>query len=137
MVLIKNFYTNFKALKLSTNLANFCLFKVSNRNTMKSCEICSKLIIKPSKWRRERRFGVFIVIFELNSHLFLVRLLLTLNKLDIYWVVQKLSIMLNVLKFKNNIGTYSELSQTSKMELVAKLINDLTPDTVIRTTPEI
>ena len=45
--------------------------------------------------------------------------------------------MLNVLKFKNNIGTYSELSQTSKMELVAKLINDLTPDTVIRTTPEI
>ena len=32
---------------------------------------------KNSQWRRS---GVFIVIFEQNSHLFLVLLLLTLNK---------------------------------------------------------
>ena len=36
--------------------ANICLFKVSNRNTSKWCEICSKL----TKWHS----GFFIVSFE-------------------------------------------------------------------------
>ena len=49
------------------------LFKVKNRNTGKRCEICSKLTIKTP----ERRF---IVNLEHISHLFLVFLLLTLNK---------------------------------------------------------
>ena len=44
---------------------NIYLFKVTNRNTRKRCEICSKLTIKTP----ERR-----------PHLFLVFLLLTLNK---------------------------------------------------------
>ena len=54
--------------------AKIYLFKVNNRNTRKKSEICSKLTIKTS----ERR--VFIVNFEHISYLFLVFLLLTLNK---------------------------------------------------------
>ena len=53
------------------------MLKVSNRNSRKRCEICSKLTIKISE-RRQRRSGIFIVNFEHISHLFLVLLLLTL-----------------------------------------------------------
>ena len=56
------------------------MFKVNNRNTRKRCEIRSKLIIKKPERRQSRRSGVFIVNFEHVSHLFLVTLLLTLNK---------------------------------------------------------
>ena len=51
------------------------LFKVNNRNTKKICKICSKFAIKTPE-----RSGVFIVNFELISHLGLVFLLLTLNR---------------------------------------------------------
>ena len=44
--------------------ANICLYQVNSRNTRKMCEICL----------------TFIVNFEHNSHLFLVFLLLNLNK---------------------------------------------------------
>ena len=54
--------------------------KVNNRNTRKKCEICSKLTIKTSELRQWCRSGVFIVNVEHISHLFLVFLLLTLNK---------------------------------------------------------
>ena len=50
------------------------------RNTRKRCEICSKLTIKTLEQRQRCRSGVFIVNFEHISHLFLVFLLLTLNK---------------------------------------------------------
>ena len=60
--------------------ANIYLLKVSNRNTRKRCEIWPKLTIKTSEWRHWRRSGVFIVRFEHISCLFLVLLLLTLNK---------------------------------------------------------
>ena len=60
--------------------ANIYLFKVKNRNTRKKCEIFLKLIIKTPEQRRWRRSGVFIVNFENISHLFLLFLLLTLNK---------------------------------------------------------
>ena len=60
--------------------AHIFLFKVSNRNTRKRCEICSKLIIKTPERHHWRRSGVFIVNFEYISHIFLVLLLLTLNK---------------------------------------------------------
>ena len=50
--------------------ANNYLFKVNNRNTRKSCEICSKLTLTT-------RSGT--VSFEHISHLFLF-LLLTLSK---------------------------------------------------------
>ena len=59
---------------------NICLFRVNNRNTGKRCEKCSKLTIKTPKRRWWRRSGVFIVNFKHNSYLFLVFLLLTLNK---------------------------------------------------------
>ena len=58
---------------------NIDLFKVNNGNTRKSCGIFSKLTTKTTE-RRRRRSGVFIVNFENISHLFLVFLLLTLNK---------------------------------------------------------
>ena len=60
--------------------ANIYLFKVNNRNIGKRCEICSKLTIKTPERCQWRRSGVLIVNFENISHLFLVFLLLNLNK---------------------------------------------------------
>ena len=48
----------------------------------KKCEIYSKLTIKTPKRRRGRRSGVFIVNFEPISDLFLVFVLLILNKFN-------------------------------------------------------
>ena len=45
------------------------MFKISNKNTRKRCEICSKLTIKTSDLRRS---GAFIVNFKYISHFFLV-----------------------------------------------------------------
>ena len=61
--------------------ANIYLFKVSNRNTRKRCEICSNVAIKTPERRHWCRSGVFIVNFEQISHRFLVFLLLTLSML--------------------------------------------------------
>ena len=58
--------------------ANTSLFKVNN--TRKRCKICSKLTIKTLEERQLRRSSVFIVNFENILHLFLVFLLMTLNK---------------------------------------------------------
>ena len=52
--------------------ANIYFFKFNNRNTRKRYETCSKLTIKSPKR--------VIVNFEHISHLFLVFLLLTLNR---------------------------------------------------------
>ena len=60
--------------------ANIYLFRVNNRNTSKKCEIRSNLTIKTPERRQWCCTGVFIVNFEYISHLFLVFLLLTLNK---------------------------------------------------------
>ena len=46
------------------------LFKVSNKNARKWCEICLKLTIKTPKRRHWHLFGVFVVNFEPISHLF-------------------------------------------------------------------
>ena len=54
------------------------LFKVNNENTRTICEIRSRLTIMTLELRQWRRFGVFIVSFELIS-LSLVFPLLTLN----------------------------------------------------------
>ena len=59
--------------------ANY-MFKVNNRNTRTSRKICSKLTTKTPERRQWRRSDVFIVNFELISHLILVFLLLTLNR---------------------------------------------------------
>ena len=60
--------------------ANIYLFKVTNRNTRKRCKICSKLTIKTSKRSNWCCSGVFIFKFERILHLFLVFLLMILNK---------------------------------------------------------
>ena len=60
--------------------ANINLFRVNNRNSRKRCEICSKLTIKTLERRQSRRSGAFIVNFEHISHLFLLFLLLALNR---------------------------------------------------------
>ena len=74
----------FRKLKKITILrpipANIYMFKVNNRNTRKRYEIFPKLTIKTLEQRQRRRSGIFIVNFENISHLFLVFLLLTLNK---------------------------------------------------------
>ena len=57
---------------------NIYLFKVNNRNAR--CKICLKLTIKTPERRHWRISGVFIVNFEHISHLFLLLLLLNLNK---------------------------------------------------------
>ena len=56
------------------------LFKVNNRNSRKTCEICSNLTIKTPEQHQGRRSGVSVVKFEQISYLFLVFLLLALKK---------------------------------------------------------
>ena len=65
---------------ISAHPANIYLFTVNNGNTRKRCEICSNLAIKIAERRQGRHSGIFIVNSEHISHLFLVFLLLTLNK---------------------------------------------------------
>ena len=55
-------------------------FPGNNRNTRKGYEIYSILTIKTPERRHCRRSGGFIANFEHISHIFLVFLLLTLNK---------------------------------------------------------
>ena len=52
----------------------------STLEILEKCEICSKLTMKTPERRQRRRSSVFIVNFEQISQLFLVFLLLTLNK---------------------------------------------------------
>ena len=49
-----------------------CLFKVNNRNTTATCEICRKLTIKTPERRQWRCSGVFIVNFDQTSYIVLV-----------------------------------------------------------------
>ena len=59
---------------------NIYLFKVNNRNTRKRWKICSKLTIKTPERCHWRHSIIFIVNFEHISHLYLVFLLLPLNR---------------------------------------------------------
>ena len=56
------------------------LFKVNNSNTRTKCEIYSKLTIKTPKRPHWCYSRIFIVNFELISHLVLLFLLLTLSR---------------------------------------------------------
>ena len=68
------------------------MLKVSNRNTRKRCEICSKTTIKRPERSHWRRSGVFIVNFKHISFLFLMFLLLTLNSLVfvVMWYLERI-----------------------------------------------
>ena len=59
---------------------NIYLIKVTKRNTTKRHEICSKLTIKTTEPSESLRSGAFIVNLEHISYLFLVFLLLNLNR---------------------------------------------------------
>ena len=59
--------------------AGIYLFKVNSKNTIKRCEICSKLRIKTPERRHWLHSSVFIVKFQNISHIFPVFLLLNLN----------------------------------------------------------
>ena len=65
--------------KIITYPAGIYLLKINNRNTRTRCEICSKLTVKTPERRHWLRFCVFIVNFELISHIVLVFLLLNLK----------------------------------------------------------
>ena len=65
---------------------NKYLLEIKNTNTRKRCKICSELIIKTPKWRHWQRSGLLVVKFEHTSHLFLLFLLLTVNKY-VSWMV--------------------------------------------------
>ena len=52
---------------LNKVLVSNYLFKFSNKNTGKRCDICSKLTIKSPEQRQWRGPGAFIVNFELNN----------------------------------------------------------------------
>ena len=66
--------------EITQNPANIYLFTVNNRNARKMFDICSKLTMKTQEQDHWRRSVVFIANFEHISRLFLVFLLLTLNK---------------------------------------------------------
>ena len=72
---------------LKTHHASIYLLKVNNRNTIKRCEICSKLTTKIPERRHRRRSGIFIVNFEHISqnfeHISQLVLVFLLLKLDI------------------------------------------------------
>ena len=73
-MLVHSFWKLFASISnASDNPANMYLFKVNNRNTWTTCEICSKLI------KHQNDVSVFIVYFEHISHLFLLFLLWSLN----------------------------------------------------------
>ena len=69
------------------SLLSIYLFKVTNRRTKKSCEICSKSTVSSRERGQWGRSGVFIVNFNWVSNLFLVFLFLTLNRVNICWAV--------------------------------------------------
>ena len=70
--LSKNVFRWYKSRTLAWNwlnkvLVSNYLFKFSNKNTEKRCDICSKLTIKSPEQRQWRGPGAFIVNFELNN----------------------------------------------------------------------
>ena len=81
LILITSWTTSSKKIMIGLNIpTNIYLLKVSNRNTSKICDICSRLTIKKLEWRQWRHSGVFIVNFKhIFNTPFGVFLLLTLS----------------------------------------------------------
>ena len=92
--------------------ANIYVFKLNNRNTGKRSEICSKLTINTPERRHWHRSGVFIFNFKHILHLFLVFLLLTLNR----EMLARIEISLKILttKINNLVFTYFHRPQSKR-----------------------
>ena len=89
-MLLKYYCRIWRGIEIKQNIStSIYLFKDNNRSTSKRCEIPSKSTIKTSERSDWRRSGVFIVNFELISFIFLLFLLLTLNKEMIAWIGTK------------------------------------------------
>ena len=89
-MLLKYYCRIWRGIEIKQNIStSIYLFKDNNRSTSKRCEIPSKSTIKTSERSDWRRSGVFIVNFELIPFIFLVFLLLTLNKEMIAWIGTK------------------------------------------------
>ena len=89
-MLLKYYCRIWRGIEIKQNIStSIYLFKDNNRSTSKRCEIPSKSTIKTSERSDWRRSGVFIVNFEFISFIFLVFLLLTLNKEMIAWIGMK------------------------------------------------
>ena len=113
--------------------ASSYLLKVNDGNTTWMCEICWKLTIRAPDYCHWRRSGVLTVNFKDISHLalvFLVFLLLTLNRSNPGWVV-RITVPKNcdiaLLLFVTNVWfivVRGELRtcDTSKMDLFAKIV---------------
>ena len=91
------------------------MFKV-NRNIRKRNQICSKLTTKTTEQRHLRRSGVFIVNSEHISHLFLVFLLLILNKQMLVGFISTLHLLV--------LCNSSLLKLHSKFFNVLKILSD-------------
>ena len=73
-------YCSYYFLSCNTNQAGICLFKIKDVNNRTMGEPWSKLKIRTPELRQWRRSGVFMNRFEQVSHIFMVFLLLNLNK---------------------------------------------------------
>ena len=68
------------------------------------------------------KISVFVICVEAIIYFLLYNLHdCTFKQVDICWEAQELSVMLNVLPFKNNGGTNFELSQTSFCKINVRL----------------
>ena len=115
-------FVSFKAKLFISGLENnfpasIYFFKVNNLDTRKKCEICSKLKIKRAERRHWRHSGVFIVNFEHISPLFLVFLLLTLNR----------QILLGYHKKKFAMSTMSNIDDGILCENYSRLLTKKLP----------
>ena len=63
--------------------ANIYLFKASNRNTRKRCEICSKLTLKTP----ERRYWLLLLTLNIFHTFFLVFFFVNFEQVNFSWVV--------------------------------------------------
>ena len=62
--------------------ANIYLFKINDRKSRKSCEICSKLTIKTPERRQGFRFGVLLLTLNIFHCFFSVSII---EKVNVSW----------------------------------------------------
>ena len=120
MMRVKTFYDEFNIVRVS-----IFFFKATNRNTGKRCKKLATTTTKKTEQRQWGHSGVFIVNFEHISCLFLLFLLVTLNKLILAEVFKIEATYINLLMKSKNLlptGVKKErmLIRTSTMVVVGK-----------------
>ena len=84
------------------------LFKVNDRNTIRRCEICSKLTIKILDWHQWHRSGVFIVDFEHISHVFhfFIVSIVNFKQVNVSWESREESLAIFRTNNSNNLASF-------------------------------